>query len=347
MQWRIYKNDSKIQWQGKVHETITGHTTFAELPPEEAYALYHPKDIKRQEKQNAFYENCTSPRVFIYAPPYDEKSGGATVVHKLCHLLCEKGIESYLYPMFTNAPKICRQDWKAEFNLNFNANDVIIYPEGIVGNPLNATKVVRWILNNPKIQERQYGTHDKLVYHNRVFYNYDFDVASGKIIKVKDGSPENYLHVVESRVNEFKDVNAERVGTCYTLRKGAEKGLKPTHNLEDSIQLIHGHSFKDIHNIFNTTKRFYCYDNATHLSTLAALCGCISIVMPEDGMSKEDWRRLNPGLKYGVAYGEDDVDFAKETSGVFLREYFENLDRETDTQLNTFIKDIINGDWSV
>ena len=56
---------------------------------------------------------------------------------------------------------------------------------------------------------------------------------------------------------------------------------------------------------------------------------------------------MNPGLKYGVAYGEDDVDFAKETSGVFLREYFENLDRETDTQLNTFIKDIINGDWSV
>ena len=55
MQWRIYKNDSKIQWQGNVHEKIEGHKTFAELPPEEAYALYHPKDIKRQEKQNKYY----------------------------------------------------------------------------------------------------------------------------------------------------------------------------------------------------------------------------------------------------------------------------------------------------
>ena len=55
MQWRIYKNDSKIQWQGNVHEKIEGHETFAELPPEEAYALYHPKDIKRQEKQNKYY----------------------------------------------------------------------------------------------------------------------------------------------------------------------------------------------------------------------------------------------------------------------------------------------------
>jgi len=59
MQWRIYKNDPKIQWQGNVHERIVGHTTFAELPAEEAYALYHPKDIKRQEKQNAFYKEIT------------------------------------------------------------------------------------------------------------------------------------------------------------------------------------------------------------------------------------------------------------------------------------------------
>jgi len=57
MQWRIYKNDSKMQWQGNVHEKITGHKTFAELPAEEAYALYHPKGIERQEKQNKFYED--------------------------------------------------------------------------------------------------------------------------------------------------------------------------------------------------------------------------------------------------------------------------------------------------
>lgn len=55
MQWRIYKNNPKIQWEGNVHEKIMGHETFAELPSEEAYALYHPKDIKRQEKQNKYY----------------------------------------------------------------------------------------------------------------------------------------------------------------------------------------------------------------------------------------------------------------------------------------------------
>jgi len=48
-----------MQWQGLVHEKIVGHKTFAELPIEEAYALYHPKGIERQEKQNKFYEEIT------------------------------------------------------------------------------------------------------------------------------------------------------------------------------------------------------------------------------------------------------------------------------------------------
>jgi len=54
-QWRIWKNDPKIKWKNKVHEVLEGFGTFAKLPPEEVYCLYHPKNIKRQEKQNKFY----------------------------------------------------------------------------------------------------------------------------------------------------------------------------------------------------------------------------------------------------------------------------------------------------
>ena len=55
-QWRIWKNKPEIKWINKVHERLDGHREFATLPAEEIYALYHPKDIKRQEKQNAFYD---------------------------------------------------------------------------------------------------------------------------------------------------------------------------------------------------------------------------------------------------------------------------------------------------
>ena len=55
-QWRIYKNDPTIKWVNKVHEKLDGFKQYATLPMEEGFALYHPKNIKRQEKQNAYYD---------------------------------------------------------------------------------------------------------------------------------------------------------------------------------------------------------------------------------------------------------------------------------------------------
>ena len=55
-QWRIYKNKPEIKWIKKVHEKLDGYKTFALLPAEEASALYHHKEITRQEKQNEYYE---------------------------------------------------------------------------------------------------------------------------------------------------------------------------------------------------------------------------------------------------------------------------------------------------
>jgi hypothetical protein len=54
-QWRIYKNTPDIKWKNKVHEVIEGYKTMAQLPAYEDLALYHPKTIQRQEKQNSYY----------------------------------------------------------------------------------------------------------------------------------------------------------------------------------------------------------------------------------------------------------------------------------------------------
>ena len=54
-QTRILQNSPKINWVNKVHEVLTGHTTYAMMPPEEFYCLIHPKTIDRQEKQNTLY----------------------------------------------------------------------------------------------------------------------------------------------------------------------------------------------------------------------------------------------------------------------------------------------------
>ena len=55
-QMRIYQNKEEIFWIKPVHEQLKGYTKFANLPAEEKFALYHPKNIGRQESQNAFYD---------------------------------------------------------------------------------------------------------------------------------------------------------------------------------------------------------------------------------------------------------------------------------------------------
>ena len=55
-QTRIYKNTEDVTWMNKVHEKITGYDTFSNFPAEEHWALYHPKQIDRQEQQNQFYD---------------------------------------------------------------------------------------------------------------------------------------------------------------------------------------------------------------------------------------------------------------------------------------------------
>ena len=54
-QWRIWKKKDEIKWKNKVHEVLQGYKTYAALPPMEELALYHPKTIDRQVKQNEYY----------------------------------------------------------------------------------------------------------------------------------------------------------------------------------------------------------------------------------------------------------------------------------------------------
>jgi GT2 family glycosyltransferase len=54
-QMRIYKNAPHIRWKNKVHEVLEGFKIHGMLPVEEEWALYHPKTIDRQERQNNYY----------------------------------------------------------------------------------------------------------------------------------------------------------------------------------------------------------------------------------------------------------------------------------------------------
>ena len=55
----------------------------------------------------------------------------------------------------------------------------------------------------------------------------------------------------------------------------------------------------------------------TMFSIYAVVCGCKSIIVPEDGVSKKQWQ---PNIKdrYGLAYGFDDLKEAEKTKELLL-----------------------------
>lgn len=55
-QWRIYRNSSSIEWRNKVHERLDGYKVMSTLPSNSDFALFHPKTIERQERQNNYYD---------------------------------------------------------------------------------------------------------------------------------------------------------------------------------------------------------------------------------------------------------------------------------------------------
>ena len=56
LQQRIYVNSGVVKWKNKVHEVLEGNDFFGIFPNHEEICILHHKDVKRQEKQNNYYD---------------------------------------------------------------------------------------------------------------------------------------------------------------------------------------------------------------------------------------------------------------------------------------------------
>jgi len=88
------------------------------------------------------------------------------------------------------------------------------------------------------------------------------------------------------------------------------------------------YSNHELSELFNKHERFITYDNETFHSIQAAMCGCISIVIPDGSLSEEDWRNSNPIRKWGIAYGDSDdqIEFAKSTVDKLKKVLFDKIE---------------------
>jgi hypothetical protein len=209
-----------------------------------------------------------------------------------------------------------------EYNPRIDSDTVVVYPEIIPGNPLGARHVVRWLLYHEPGGNYVFG-RDEMFF--RVDKNFDHP-------GVTNGAPDLFLYEIHPAYRN--EGRSDRKGACYIVRKGRDKPRIPE---TENALLLDGKSHEEIASAFNRCEVFYSYDEATMYSKYAAICGCLSIVIPGNYASREEWVEGYAIARYGIAYGLDDVEHARNTMHL-VRPLLEQREREGLDTVRNFVR---------
>ena len=263
----------------------------------------------------------------VFAPRFDQTSGGAIALHRLCDLLRQSGERAYLWPMGRPSPLrwrglsfTARSAYYKGLALKNGAfhrhpgfdtpvadsslleHGVAIYPETVDGDPLGTGRCVRWLLHEPGFHTGRvnYSSKDLLFYFQDEFAMSELARSYNPIARLQT------LWVRDDIYHD--DGSEERHGDCYMVRKGQVH--HPSHS--PSALCLDGMSPARIAREFQTRRRFYSYDPYTMYSAYAAACGCDSIIVPPPGMTRDQWY-ADDAKRQGVAFGEEDLPRARAT----------------------------------
>ena len=278
-------------------------------------------------------------KFLIYSFNYDWKSGGNQVLHDLGKILSQD-YTTYVFGTTTvfESKAICVNIDKAK-EIAFQDDVITIYPEVISGNPFNAKNVVRYVLYYPgwHAGEKEYSDDELIITYNNEY--------------VKDTKYENafVLTVLNPKLNIMKNNDKKRNKIGLLVRKCKDFEYKmnllnqykhllklPVISIDDEINKCT--DLNNLSKIYNTISLFISFDPHTYHSTMAALCGCTSVVIPSKEISSEEFYNVQ---KYGVAYGFENIDFAKLTYSKMIDD-LKQMEQNTFTQCANFVKLIQN-----
>lgn len=294
-------------------------------------------------------------RKIILVRPYGN-AGGMLVIDVLCKLLREKGIDArILYtPSYiqkdTDLNLFWRRLWKYTllhliydiFHSVFEMNktlqrskylqrykvtmsglqrqilpiippkSIVLYPEVFYGNFLKAKNVIRWLLfyNKYKNDSNAFGRDDLVVCYRKIFNDWKINPNCLCV---------NLIYFDSSK---YKQYNFEkREGKCYILRKGHSRKDLP--DSFDGPVIDYDTEEEEIVRILNSSKYCYSYDTQTFYMRIAAVCGCIPIVVMEPGKNKSDYLSKEECLQsVGVAFGDspEEIHYAISTREELLKQ---------------------------
>jgi hypothetical protein len=292
--------------------------------------------------------NTNADLIIIHCPlAYSITCGGIVVLFNLAKQINNYTENIKIYVPY-NVKKLQNPFFNNYFEGTVGPKDIVIYSEGIKGNPLNAKKIVRWILaevgmNCNKDIYKTWNKNDLVYYFNPEQKFIDFPEKVDTIYKKL-----TFFFLNPKIINNN---NLDRIGYCYTLRKVSIHKEKIIHiHPSDALFIKYNITHEEAITIFNNHKYFICYDPLTFLGIISILCGCITIIYPIKNVDKLTWMKTTPFWDYiennnlnnfyGLAYGIDDLEFAKSTLHLadnFIRSAIDSINNK---YVNLFIQDL-------
>jgi hypothetical protein len=248
--------------------------------------------------------------IFSQFPQYMDHIGSSTVSHTLANELALLGENSYIYSNSTPYKQVSCIPWGSSIEYD-NENTIFILPAGAgehtfakdIPDFINSSEnIVRHLVN---YQVKPYPKENKLYQLSKYFNVLDKQKVDG------------YMPILNVDFDLFKNHNLSRSGRCYLIKGEEYITGQPIYHTSSDTNLdnywMYGENkMKYLAEMFNKHEVFFTYNTQTFISVLAALCGCVSIIVPHPNTNKE--KLLNfPQNKFGISYGFDDIQHSIDT----------------------------------
>lgn len=210
-------------------------------------------------------------KYLIWTFNYRHDRGGSKVLHRLCHELTEAGQEAYVGCPVTNP------EWNESYREPpLDGDWMAVYPEVVSGNPWNAPRVARWVLNVPGHLggDKVYDPAELVFSWSPIFL---------------EGVP--LLHIPAIETDIYTDRRLARRGAMFYVGKGRETRRLNARPVTTRMRLDR-YALADA---LNRATVLYSFDDTTAMAQIALLCGCPVVVIPTG-------ERLNPTPDFREKY---------------------------------------------
>jgi O-antigen biosynthesis protein len=279
----------------------------------------------------------------VWTPDYTPNSGGVKILHWFVHELNRLGHEAYV--MWISGQPKTNPEWNEPTAPPTLEDFIAVYPDTVVGDPLNAPVVARWALNVPgrlptmalvRGQWMQFppGTPPMWGKNDLIF-----PFARG--FNVWNLPEERILYVPIRELDVYRDLGRKRRGRMVFLGKGGFAGdfvripeIEKLPELKKSMT----HDRKALAKILNKCELLYTYDTQTGLTDIARLCGCPVVLIPNEHTTREDIYEAETGAD-GLGWGLEETEKAIATvDAEAMHRRCEQLMQDFYRKLDTFIE---------